>query len=290
MKNSKTALLCSVAFTGLISVPAFAADLPARLSYKAAAPIASDPWTGFYVGANAGGAWGKSNANTAVPCTYTAEPPGYFCSTVDPGSDANAAAIAGSGTGSMSASGFTGGIQAGYNRQFDNYVLGLETDFGALGLKTSRTAVGTYPANTFAFNPGSTYNISSSSRTSWLYTFRGRAGVVVASNWLLYVTGGLAITDLKVSNTFSDNNSPTGAFGTGSSTVSKVGWVVGAGAEWALNNHWTVKAEYLYLNFGSVTATGIVSNAGAGPGYAHAIGTSSDLTASIARAGVNYKF
>ena len=69
-------------------------------------------------------------------------------------------------------------------------------------------------------------------------------------------------------------------------TAFDVGWTVGAGIEWAFANNWTARVEYLYVDFGSVTATGII---GASP-YANGISTSTDLSAQIARAGVNYKF
>jgi opacity protein-like surface antigen len=50
-----------------------------------------------------------------------------------------------------------------------------------------------------------------------------------------------------------------------------------------------VKAEYLYLNFGSVDAAGLIVNPSP-PGYANAISTSVDLTAHIARLGINFRF
>jgi outer membrane immunogenic protein len=59
---------------------------------------------------------------------------------------------------------------------------------------------------------------------------------------------------------------------------------------WALNRNWSVKAEYLYVKFASVNASGFLVSATPPPGYANAISTSADLTARIARGGVNYKF
>ena len=107
---------------------------------------------------------------------------------------------------------------------------------------------------------------------------------------MAYVTGGLALTRLGVSNSFSDNV-PLGAGTAGSANASatKAGWVVGGGLEYALIKNWSIKAEYLFMDFGKVTATGTIINT-AGPGYAQGISTSSDLTAQVARVGVNYKF
>ena len=68
------------------------------------------------------------------------------------------------------------------------------------------------------------------------------------------------------------------------------GWAVGGGLEWMVSPHWTVKAEYLFVDFGKAATTGFIANPAIAPGYAQGLSTSSDLSASIARAGVNYKF
>jgi opacity protein-like surface antigen len=49
-----------------------------------------------------------------------------------------------------------------------------------------------------------------------------------------------------------------------------------------------VRAEYLYVHFSAITASGVVSDTAAA--YGSAISTSTDLSAHIARAGINYKF
>ena len=52
----------------------------------------------------------------------------------------------------------------------------------------------------------------------------------------------------------------------GSKKEFKPGWTAGAGAEWAINPAWSVKAEYLYVDLGSETVTsfGMVPNLGCG--------------------------
>ena len=61
------------------------------------------------------------------------------------------------------------------------------------------------------------------------------------------------------------------------------GWTVGGGVEWAFANHWSAKAEYLYIDFGDgptipANSAGTISIA------------SGRMTDNIARLGVNYKF
>jgi outer membrane immunogenic protein len=100
----------------------------------------------------------------------------------------------------------------------------------------------------------------------------------------------LALTRLTVANSFSDNVvAPPGAAESASESKLKLGWTLGAGLEWAQNNDWTVKAEYLYIDFGKVTAAGLIFNP-TPPGYGQGISTSSDLTAHVARIGVNRRF
>jgi hypothetical protein len=55
-------LFNSIVFVGLLTGPAMAADLPVKAPIyetPAVAPVYN--WTGFYVGVNGGGSWGRSN-------------------------------------------------------------------------------------------------------------------------------------------------------------------------------------------------------------------------------------
>jgi outer membrane immunogenic protein len=137
---------------------------------------------------------------------------------------------------------------------------------------------------------GNPFTVNSSFSTDWLYTLRGRVGVPVSDKLMAYATGGLALTRLGVSNSFSDSVLfPPGAAGSANASETKAGWVIGGGLEWALTNNWSVKAEYLFMDFGKVTATGTILNPSL-TGYAQGVSTSSDLTAQVARVGVNRRF
>lgn len=281
----KKLLLATTALTPFFLAvgSAGAADLPV----KAPAPVAAAPnWTGFYVGLNAGGAWGRVDPNTTVTC---AAAPGFN----DPyiglsGNCADAPLVNAAGTGATTKAGFIGGAQAGYNLQSDNVVYGVELDLDSLHIKATRQATATY----VTLFPSS-FTVTSSTSTDWLFTARGRVGWAFG-DVLAYATGGLAVTDLKSNNAFSDNLTgfPGPGSGAWSASATKLGWTAGAGLEWALNRNWSAKVEYLYVKFGSVTASGLIvgTTPFPPPSYGNAINTSVDLTASIARAGVNYKF
>jgi outer membrane immunogenic protein len=130
-----------------------------------------------------------------------------------------------------------------------------------------------------------------------LATIRGRLGFA-NNNWLFYVTGGGAFTNLKGDFTFSDTcgnfaacNGPGGPNAAEAVSISntKAGWTVGGGVEAGLATAWTVKAEYLYVAFRSVSAVGLITPAIFGSNnnpFTHSV----DLTAHILRLGLNYRF
>jgi outer membrane immunogenic protein len=270
---------------GVSIAAAFAADLPTHKAPPPADPLPmAYDWTGFYAGLNAGGAWGRSDPSTTVGCPAT----GYFCTPV--AFATNGPQIAGVASGSKNSSGFTGGAQVGYNWQAGNIVYGLEGDFGSFHLQGSTGGTALYSTGA----PGRSFTVGTSYQTDWLATARGRLGWAF-SNFLLYGTGGLAITELKVSNSFTDNVVIAGASGAienASDSAVRVGWTVGAGAEWALSSHWAIKAEYLYADFGGrITANGTIINPGTTyAGRSNPIATSANVTAQVARVGVDYKF
>jgi outer membrane immunogenic protein len=261
------------------------AGLAASVSILALASGAeAQDWSGFYFGANLGGAWGSSDASAATSCPAG----GYFCAG---GAGAiNAVAISNSGSGSLSDENVIGGGQLGYNGTAGGFIYGLEVDLQSFSLSASRQATQNYPFPIIAATDA--YTISSGLSTDWLMTARGRLGWAV-SDVLLYATGGLALTDLKVTSSFRDNITFAGGSGASmfaSDSSVKAGWTVGGGAEWALHDGWSVKGEYLYVDFGSVSATGNVTNPPVGGAAANPLTVSEDLSAHIARAGINYRF
>ncbi len=72
----------------------------------------------------------------------------------------------------------------------------------------------------------------------------------------------------------------------------RVGWTAGVGTEYAFGGGWSLKAEYLYVDLGSVsaTSTNLVGFAGTTPFPSNVYTHSVDLKSNIVRVGVNYKF
>jgi outer membrane immunogenic protein len=276
--------LSRVGITFIATVAASAAGA-ADLAVKARAPYVAPVynWSGFYVGANVGGAWGKFDPTTSTVFS----PIGYFA-------DSSVPAVNAVGVQTINPSAFTGGVQAGFNWQTGNVVFGGEIDFNSFHLSGSASGTGVYPCCA-----PSIFTVTSAAHTDWLLTARGRLGIV-ANNLLFYGTGGLAVTNLNGSFTFSDNcgdivtcNGPGGPNAAEAASLSKtkLGYTVGGGVEAGLWGNWSLKAEYLYVKFRSESVVGTISTSGLQPfaalnPFTHSI----DLRAHIARLGVNYRF
>jgi outer membrane immunogenic protein len=237
----------------------------------------AEDWKGFYAGANVGGAFGGSNART----TTVFDPAGYFASdSVD--------AIAAAGKQDVGLDGFTGGVQIGYNATAGKtFMIGGEFDFGGLNLESTKTSGADYPCCA-----PTAFKITQKVSSAWLLTARPRIGITHGKA-LIYGTGGLAVTNIHDRVLFTDTFA--NALEGGGGNENKAGWVAGAGIEYQVKSHWSVKGEYLYAEFGKVSATSTNLIATASGGAATSFPTnvfthSADLHANIIRAGLNYRF
>jgi outer membrane immunogenic protein len=226
--------------------------------------------TGFYVGGNVGYGWGNGDLSLVPgPGWATGNP------VIDP------PYLIANGSPNLKLQGALGGAQAGYNWQRGNIVFGGEADFSFSGIDGGRTTGFIAPP------PGAGIAdraFIESDRLRWRATFRGRIGYA-AQNLLVYATGGLAVGRHEFSQTiFNAGNFNTNA---GSVRTTKTGWTIGGGVEAKLAGNWTAKAEYLYVDLGSVS---VFSDSDTAPGFGLTVNTSSKLTANILRAGLNYHF
>ncbi|KYG97656.1 outer membrane protein [Bradyrhizobium sp. DOA1] len=137
---------------------ASAADMAARPYTKAPAPVAAVyNWTGFYIGAQVGYAWGDNG-------TREFDPAGVPTGLVQ----------------GFNANGVVGGGHVGYNWQFGQFVFGLEGDIEGADVN------GGYRLGNLN---GTDFRIDAQA------SIRGRLGVAF-NNSLLYVTGGAAWADM----------------------------------------------------------------------------------------------
>jgi outer membrane immunogenic protein len=249
-----------------LSGSAIAADLGARTYAKAPAVAPVTNWSGLYIGGNLGYGWGSANTDVSFPAEFA------FSNT----------------TLGARSSGVIGGAQLGYNWQIGSVVTGLEADIQGSGIKGSARA----PAIPFVPIGPFESSLSSEHKLSWFGTVRGRLGVTVTPELLLYGTGGLAYGHVDASaNWFLSQEGDSGEhFQTqapASVSKTKVGWTAGAGAEWMFARNWSAKLEYLYVDLGSESAIGDavpVIDPQLKAGYTWR------FRENIARVGVNYHF
>jgi len=258
-------LLAGVALVALIAGPAFAADMPVKAPVRM--PVFD--WSGFYIGANVGGSFGKASTDWVV-----------------------AAASAGSTSGSLD--GILGGFQVGYNWQVNStWVAGLETDFDGTGQKGSSSfivpsalSLALIDTNTAAVN------------LPWFGTIRGRFGLIPAEHWLVYITGGAAYGEVtsNITSTVTTAGVPASMAAATSNTV-HTGWTVGGGVEAVLLGNWSARLEYLYVDLGLTGGTCAIAQPGAssaacfqGPSTFTPVSTSVHVTDNILRFGIDYRF
>jgi outer membrane immunogenic protein len=116
-----------------------------------------------------------------------------------------------------------------------------------------------------------------------LGTFCGRAGFLSSPSLLWFATGGIAFGESSLGSAFScDLCGPPAA---------TQAWTFGTGVEWSFAPFWSVKAEYLYVNFGSQSNT-IWYTYGPHGTLINASSLTSTVTDSdnVVRVGLNYQF
>jgi outer membrane immunogenic protein len=258
------------------------------------APVSA--WTGCYVGGNAGWIGGDNRSSLAPSGNYLTAPgvaaPPNLAGTGD--FLVNIAALSHS-YGSHPSGGLIG-AQVGCNQQNGRFVFGVEADWQWTSKKDTVDAA--YAAFANLGNPAFTnapHTEHVSSRLDSFGTFRGRAGFDF-NHVFLYGTGGLAVGDVRSDTNVSFGTAPgnsvyNGAVHIGSDSQIRVGWTVGAGAEYAFAPNWSVKAEYLYVDLGTQSyrspLVAAVAPAAVGPGYSWT--TSVRERDNIVRVGLNYK-
>jgi outer membrane immunogenic protein len=210
---------------GLFAGTALASDLPSIKGPPAPQPVFT--WTGFYGGVNLGGGWTQNHHLSGAE---------FFN---DPGTGALQSAFW--NYSSPNAIGFLGGGQIGYNYQFNNFVVGVETDFQGAAMTGASRGVG---ASIFGVTPF----LWTRQTIDWFGTVRGRIGYAFSPSLLLYGTGGFAYGQGSSNLEFVNSD---GFFARdGLTTNALTGWTAGGGVEWAFAPAWSLKLEYLYVHLG----------------------------------------
>lgn len=246
----------------------------------AAAPLFAPAynWSGFYVGGNIGHGFQTIDTDALFNSVGAAS--------TFPASFAHSDQLKFRGT--------AGGVQIGFNWQASpHWVYGVEADWQASDQKGSFSSSDSYGGGRLGFTAAGAADTSYDAKISWFGTVRGRIGFAW-DRLLVYGTAGFAYGQVSLSGLMTDSGSTTritfplfvtpysAAAGFSASHVN-VGWTAGAGVEGALVNNWSWKAEYLYLDLGSLDLFA------PGPFSPATISAHAHFNDNLVRVGVNHK-
>ena len=269
MRRLSIALIAAASTVALTQL-ASAADLPRKAPvYVPPVPVAD--WSGVYVGLEGGYGWGKQNFDPAF------DP---FSGPVGMAVDLPWAEGGHPSIGSVTQRGGLFGGFFGVQKQWGSWVLGLEGDIDGASIKGSATSSAVENlASAFLVCAlqgecltSSTRSVSIDSKIDMLGSVRGKVGFVLAPDWLLYGTGGLAFAHVKNTVTVNETDHYNDAGGwvesntmSASGGTSMFGWAAGAGVDWKFwhdaGSAWILGVEYLHYGFGTNTIT-VTDNAG----------------------------
>lgn len=176
-------------------------------------------WTGFYAGADAGFVTNDIQLKSQQ-LGFTN--PSETCNT------------------SENFSTFSPGIQLGYLYQFSNsFVTGIEAN----------VAVNTHQQNTLSCICTFNSEVSDSFlfKNNMQSSVKARLGRGITWNnyhFLPYFTVGLSAANIGL--TYQNEGGDYY-----STNTTQTDWLIGAGIEWALAEHWSLRAEYSYVNYGN---------------------------------------
>jgi opacity protein-like surface antigen len=208
-----------------------------------------NPWEGWFVGANIGGAWN------------------HTCSSWEPGDTIkNNPTLANAfyNRNCPNNGNFIGGIDGGYNFQSDAWVWGFKIDYEAVGSSSKSRSY------TFAGSPAlpaGTYTASGKISPNGILLLGPRVGYAV-DEWLPWVRIGGAFTsgshDAQLCYTPAASVNLTAGCTTGSKNVQNHGFNFGLGVDYGVQGPWSVVAEYNYvkLSKGSNSDVNCTSTAG----------------------------
>lgn len=209
-------------------------------------------WTGFYVGGQFGGGFGRTSSSFS----------GFNAGDTAP-------AVSPNGTGAIV------GAQLGYNRQFGFFLAGIEADIADAFIKGTASSI----------SPNTFFTVPTEQDINWFGTVRGRLGVIPTERLLVFASGGLAYGNVTVSSISLPvgGNCITSSCGSGSASGTRTGPAAGGGFEYAWSNYTTFKAEYLYIGLGNLSVTYPITLA------VSKATTTSTFAANIVRAGIDIK-
>jgi len=176
-------------------------------------------WSGFYGGAHLGAAYAQADSTEVL---FPDNPVLTQFITFE-----------------QSETSVTGGIQAGWQRQWGKLVGGFEA-----GLTLVRFDSTTSAEQDSGFISDLVAGLSRSVEASDIFTFTGRLGYA-DGRWLAYIKGGVASGQIDVTYRDAVNSTAT------TSSEREIGWTAGVGIDYALSHNLFLGFEYNFMHFRS---------------------------------------
>jgi len=190
-------------------------------------------WTGWYAGLNLGITQHSASENDVNGWGAGGLPPASYVTPFFSSRDTHAGV----------------GGQLGYNWQANNWVFGGEADLDWVGAKT------TFQPASMLISCGPCA-VSATNELNWMATFRARAGYAFG-NLLVFGTAGLALGGIDDHWGWGFTTGGPGGFNDSQFKFDGVraGFIYGGGVEYAVTDHWRVRGDIMYVNFGTVSDT-----------------------------------
>jgi outer membrane immunogenic protein len=259
--------------------PALAADMPLKAP-PAPAPVVT--WTGGYLGVGIGEQWGSTRwTTTCFAQADVGDQPLNFGSCVNPDPAINV--IDGSSPHTFKTTSLRGTMYGGFNLQTNNWVWGMEVQFG-IG-DGRRTFAGIPGCSAYAIP---CYGNGENTQIALDYdgSMRARAGYLVTPNILAYGTAGLAFQTVRSSATCAIDGATHFYCQTPASSFhheALFGWTGGGGLEWRYKQY-VFRGEYRYSDYGHTDVSYFQPDSSLGQG----IHTSLHTTTQMAYFGMSY--
>jgi outer membrane immunogenic protein len=213
----KKMIWATLAASALLSAPAVAADMALKAPPP---PVPALDWSGFYIGGDLGWQGSRIGLAGGLPGASLTYAPNH--------------------------DGFAGGGFAGIQKQFGQFVVGIEGSYLAA---TGNESLGATPSTSIFF-PGGTGTGQAKLKDIW--SVGGRLGMAMGM-WMPYVTGGYANGAFEFD---AQTIPPSGTFSE-TATSHNDGGYVGVGVDYAVTHNWIVGAEYRHYGFDSKTVTAV---------------------------------
>jgi outer membrane immunogenic protein len=206
---------------------------------------AGTDWRGFFVGANIGGAWNHTCQSWTPGTAITSgNYPGLASAFYNRNCPSNG--------------NFIGGVDLGYNFQYDQWVWGFKADYDAVGNKSINRSY-TYAGGVAGYPiPNGTYAFTGKVSPNGIGLLGPRVGYAI-DEWLPFFRVGGAFAGGQHTSTLSFTPNASTVPATPAASISggknfkSSGFNVGFGLDYGLSGPFSFTAEYNYVNLGKGT-------------------------------------